>query len=209
MCNLARREARLAPTFHTAPLRRPDPSVRPFADESPLKLGQQRHHVKHRASGRGLGVNRIGQTLKTEATLLQIMQDVQEVADTPSQPVELPHDERVAGLQRFQATGEAGALHGRAGDAVVSEGLMATGLLQRRKLQRGVLIVGADAGVAIFQSSNLKQTSGTCNPLKIGRFAAVSKPTLCGTGAVHLSTTTGRITFMEWMVCSAEIAGDC
>jgi low molecular weight phosphotyrosine protein phosphatase len=49
----------------------------------------------------------------------------------------------------------------RTADAVIGEGLTATGLFQSGKLQGGVLVVGAEARVTVFMPANMKLTYET------------------------------------------------
>ena len=94
----------------TAPSRHLDSGGCPLHYAFPLKHGQKRGHMKLGASGRGFGINCIGETLKADSVLLKIVRDFYKIADAPASPGEIPHDEYVAGLQGFQTMVESGVL---------------------------------------------------------------------------------------------------
>ena len=58
-------------------------------------------------------------------------------------------------LQRLEAA-EQGRAFGGGSCAVVLKDFRAPGAFQRGELQRGVLVLGRDAGIAVFHASNLK-----------------------------------------------------
>ena len=96
--------------------------------------------------------------------LLQVIEHVDEIPQTPTQPVELPDDERVARLQRLQALDEGRALRRRPGDPLVLEHGPATGLLQGGELQGRILILGRDARVAVFHAGYCAEDGLTSRP---------------------------------------------
>ena len=71
-----------------------------------------------------------------------------QVAEAAAETVELPHDERIAALKDFQAAGEGRAVYTRARHLVL-EHLRASRLLQGGDLHGRILVLGADARVAV------------------------------------------------------------
>src|ERR1019366_3814550 len=86
-----------------------------------------------------------------DALLFEAVQHMDEVAQAAAQTVELPHNQCVAGLQLLQATGEGRAFDVSASHLVLEHGF-ASGLFQSRELHGGILVFGADAGIAIFHA---------------------------------------------------------
>jgi hypothetical protein len=103
----------------------------------------------------------LAQGAKLDALGTQIVQHGDEVTQAAAEPVEFPDNEGIAWAERFEATDEGRALGGRAREALVLENRFASGFLQRRKLQSGVLVVGADPCIAIFHT--LCFATGICN----------------------------------------------
>jgi len=87
-----------------------------------------------RAAGR-LGVDGFCERAELHAALSQVIEDHDQVAQGAGQSVQLPHNQRVAALERFQAADQGRPLGGRAAHAVVGEYFFASGLLQGRVLQ--------------------------------------------------------------------------
>jgi hypothetical protein len=90
----------------------------------------------------------------------------------------LPDDQRVALLEGLEAAEQGRALRRRAGDPLVLEDGLASGFLQSRELQGGILIVGRDAGVAVFHAPIMALTYDPRKPLKTGQGSGGSKLTL-------------------------------
>src|SRR5271157_929331 len=174
------RELRLAPEFHAPALRVLHSGPCPFDDQRQFIFGQNADQLPHDPARRRLGVDSLRERLELDALIFEVVEHGDEVAHTAAQPVELPHDERVAGLQDFEATGEGRALHMLAGHLVL-EHSFASGLLQGRKLHRRILVVGADAGIAVFHASIIGLTFWNFKPLFSGAFFRVQYVTLCWT----------------------------
>src|SRR5713226_4939733 len=105
------------------------------------------------------------------AALAEVSQHVQKVAQAAGQPVKFPDNERVAVLQRLEATEQGRAL-GVGSRALVLKDFLAPRAFQGGELQGRVLFLRRDAGVTVFHSrdyetSNLKHPS----PLFTGRSA--------------------------------------
>src|SRR5712691_8249512 len=97
------------------------------------------------------------------AALVEIIEHAHQVAQSASQPVEFPDNQRVAVLQRLEATEQGRAFSGGS-CSLVLKSFLASGFLQGRQLQGGILVLGRDAGVAVFhaskfETSNLKHSS--------------------------------------------------
>jgi hypothetical protein len=97
--------------------------------------------------------------------------------------VKFPDNKHTARAQGFEAAGEGRALHGRAGDTFVFEDRCAPGLLQRRQLEGGVLIVSTDARIAVLHAIIMRQTYATCKSL-------ISRAENCVTGLTLGATRT-------------------
>ncbi len=87
--------------------------------------------------------------------LVEVIEHGHEVGQAAGQPVEFAHDERVAILQRLEATQQGRALGGGS-CALVLKSFPAPGAFQRGELQGGILVLGRDARVTAFHASNLK-----------------------------------------------------
>ena len=97
--------------------------------------------------------------------MFQVIEHRDEVAQAAAQPVQLPHNERVAVLYGFQATRQGRTLRGCSRNAFVFEDRLAPGALQGGPLHGGVLIVSRDAGIAVFHACILEQQNGTSQAL--------------------------------------------
>ena len=64
--------------------------------------------MQHGVAGGGRGVYGLGDAAEVDALAGEVVQDVEEVAHAAAQPVELPHNERIAGLEVLQTLRRAG-----------------------------------------------------------------------------------------------------
>src|SRR5664279_3244719 len=119
--------------------------------------------------------------MKPDAALLQVVEHRYQVAQAAAQPVELPHYERVAFLQRFEATEQGRALDANRAGEFVFKKFGASGLLERRYLHGGVLVVGADTRIADFHAVIMRQAFETAQALISLTLVFVSNLTLYGT----------------------------
>ena len=89
--------------------------------------------MQHGVAGGGPGVYGLGDAAEVDALAGEVVQDVEEVAHAAAQPVELSHNERIAGLEVLQTLRKGRARHGRAALAVVGKNAVfpATGFFQR------------------------------------------------------------------------------
>jgi hypothetical protein len=104
------------------------------------------------------------------AALMEVIEHGHKVAQSAGQTVKFPDNERVAVLQRLEATEQGRALGG-ASRALVLKDFLAPRAFQGGELHGRVLFLGRDAGVTVFHSrdyetSNLKHPSplftGSC-----------------------------------------------
>src|SRR5512135_2674437 len=92
------------------------------AISSRSELRERREDPEHQLARRRGGVDRgslAGEHLQADPTGGQLVHRVDQVAEVPAQPVELPDDQRVALAQRLQARRQAGAIVATAGRRVL------------------------------------------------------------------------------------------
>src|SRR5216683_750175 len=104
------------------------------------------------------------------AALVEVIEHGHKVAQAAGQPVKFPDNERVAVLQRLEATEQGRALGGGSRTLVLKD-FLALRAFQGGELQGRVLFLGRHAGVTVFhardyETSNLKHPS----PLFTGLF---------------------------------------
>ena len=97
------------------------------------------------------------------AALMEVIEHGHKVAQAAGQAVKFPDNERVAVLQRLEATEQGRALGGGS-RALVLKDFLAPRAFQGGELQGRVLFLGRDAGVTVFhardyETSNLKHPS--------------------------------------------------
>ena len=88
-------------TAWSASVRRREPRTGALGDELALELGQRGENLEDEPAIRGASVDfgaRAGEHTKTDATLAKRFLGAHQVLQITTQPVELPYDERVAGL---------------------------------------------------------------------------------------------------------------
>jgi len=139
--NLRRRECRRAPDVLASCLGRAYPSDGSFAQNVTLELRDgAKARIQHFASGGGR-VDVFGQRSQCDVTVVERLGDLEKVTQRASEPIELPHDESVAGAQVDEC-----AIHlwprAQCAAELVLEDSLATGGLKRVKLQAGRLFVG-------------------------------------------------------------------
>src|SRR5216683_6279481 len=96
------------------------------------------------------------------AALVEAFEHAHQVAQAAGQPVEFPDNQRVAVLQRLEATEQGRALGGGS-CSLVLKSFLASGFLQGGELQGGILLLGRDAGVTVFHASKF-ETSNLKHP---------------------------------------------
>src|SRR5216683_1043996 len=118
------------------------------------------------------------------AALVEVIEHGNKVAQAAGQPVKFPDNERVAVLQRLEATEQGRALGGGSRTLVLKD-FLALRTFQGGELQGRVLFLGRDAGVTVFhtrdyETSNLKHPS----PLFTGLFGVFHNPPFVKRGKV-------------------------
>ena len=106
-----------------------------FDDEFALELRQRREDPEHQTPVRSGGVD-LGagarEYAKTHAAGAQLVHGAHQVLQIASEPVELPHDERVSRLQRLEAGVEARAVILASGGAVFVDALRGDAGVEKR-----------------------------------------------------------------------------
>jgi hypothetical protein len=122
------------------------PGLRPLADQVPLEFRQRTEDVKHQLTARRRRVDGLGDAVETDALPFQLGQQLDQVPQRPTQPVEPPHHQHVALPQQLPHPLQAGALHLAAAGGVLDD-LAAARRLEGVALQVEILLIGRDAGV--------------------------------------------------------------
>jgi hypothetical protein len=125
---------------------RGQPGAGALADQVAFELGQGGEHVEHQLAAGGGGVDRLLQAPEPNPSLGQAGDGVDQVAQRPAQPVQLPHHQGVAGAQLVQDVVEGGPVGpGAAGG--FGEHPVAAGALEGVDLEVRLLVGGGDAGI--------------------------------------------------------------
>ena len=113
------------------------------------------------AAGRG-GVHVLGQAFEPDSLSLQQVHEVDEVLYATTQPVELPHDERVPFADGVEHAVQFGPVRLRA-RRMVGEQPLASIPGERVGLQPLILLQGAHPGIANDHASHCTETHGSMN----------------------------------------------
>jgi len=141
--------------FHTVGRPPPRPRARAaarpghgaLADELALELSQAGEHVEDQPPAGRAGVDLLGEADQGDAALFEVVYDVDQVPQRPSEPVQPPHHQAVPGSGALQRTRQTRTVLDRPG-GMVYEDAVHSGPLKGVQLQGLVLGVGADPGVA-------------------------------------------------------------
>ena len=116
-------------------------------DNRALELRQAREDVKHQPAAGSRRVDGLGERAKSDAALLQVLDGLDELPDRAGEAIQLPDDQGVAAAHEVKRGLELGPVALSAG-SLLGEGLLAAAALEGVELERGVLILRGDAGVA-------------------------------------------------------------
>src|SRR5690606_20356930 len=108
----------------------------PLPDQAVLELGQGTENVEHQSAASTGGVDGLGQGAEPDATLLQVIDDLDQILQRAGQAVELPYHQCVALAHGPQACDQLRAFPGGTGSLFV-EDLLAAGGDQRIRLEGG------------------------------------------------------------------------
>jgi hypothetical protein len=125
---------------------------RALVDQVAFELGQGGENAEHEPAGGRRGVDVARQHLEANPALLQIADEADDVGQRASDPVELPHHERIALARCVERLGQARAV-GRAARTNVVVDPLASGARERIALQVEALLARRDAHVADQHSS--------------------------------------------------------
>src|SRR5450755_996982 len=118
-----------------------------LADQLAFELSKRGEQVQLQAAGGGRGVDAVAQRSERDLALLEVGDDVDQVAQAAAEAVQAPDHQRVAGEEVLQAGVELRAGSDRPGPDVLVDALAAV-VLERVELEREVLRAGADARIA-------------------------------------------------------------
>ena len=99
---------RAAPPLATALARGAQARLSALADQIALELRQGAEDIEHQHTSRRGGVDVFGERTEPDASRRQLADLLDQVAHRAAEPIELPHNQRVAGAQigqRFAKTG--------------------------------------------------------------------------------------------------------
>ncbi len=122
--------------------RRRHPGASPLADQVPLELRQRRHHVKDQQPAGRLGIDRFRQRFELDAALLEIGDQIDQLAQGSAETIQAPDHQAIAGRQVAQGGLESGPREFGAGYPLVHEYLVTAGLPERIDLQPQMLFLG-------------------------------------------------------------------
>lgn len=119
-------------------------------DEVALEFGEGGEDVEEHPAHGIIGVIDLFAQGEAHAALLQLIGDRARIRDRSREAIELRHDKRLAGADRGQCLGEAGAIAVAAGEAMVSvDAILGHAELDERPALGGeVLLVGRAAGIS-------------------------------------------------------------
>lgn len=131
--------------FGRRPLKRPCAGA--LANKAALEFGKSAEDLKDQTPAARRRVDRLGQRVEADLAMLQLLDGLDKLLERTRQPVELPHDERVARAQIVERCNELRPVTLRAGRGFL-ENPCASGLGQSLALQGWILVAGRDAGIA-------------------------------------------------------------
>ena len=151
LCLLRRKEAASAAHPSTRPRRRQS-SHGPLADKLFLELRQRGEEMEDQPACGRTGVKPLFETNEVNATLVELVDDAEQVTDRATKPVQAPNDQRVASIQTLKALHQFRSL-GRSATHLFLVDALAACLPQLRHLSFRVLVFRRDTGVANHHAS--------------------------------------------------------
>jgi hypothetical protein len=113
-----------------------------------LELGEDPEHVQEALAGGRAGVDRLLGRLEARAASPHCADDVLQIADAPGEAIDAGDRQDVVGVQEFQHSAERLTAFGRGSAPLVGSDDLAACPLERRLLDRQVLIGGAHPGIS-------------------------------------------------------------
>ena len=124
----------------------------PLADEVALELGQRPKHMEHQFATARRGVEVFLETLEPDATLREVADHLDEMAEGPSEAIEFPNHQDVAMTEMRQRLLQDRPFGTCPTDDFLID-LPTARLAQGIQLQGQVLVVGTDPGIADLHST--------------------------------------------------------
>ena len=116
-------------------------------DQAALELRQCAKHVKDQPPLCGSRIESFGQAAKPDASHSQVLDGFDQLLHRTRQPIELPHDQRVAAAREFERVIQGRAIRNRPRH-LLGENLLAPCFGQGVALQGKVLVYGRHTGIA-------------------------------------------------------------
>jgi hypothetical protein len=137
------------PTEAATRARRGQARLRPLPDEVALELGQRPKHVEHQCATARCGIEVFLETLEADATLREVGDHLDEMAEGPSEAIEFPNQQHIALAEMYQRLLQDRPFGTRPTHDLLID-LSTARLAQGIQLQSQVLIVGAHPSIADF-----------------------------------------------------------
>lgn len=113
---------------------------RTLADQRTFELGHGSEHLEHELASRGSSVDGLGQRPDARAAPLQLLENLEQMAQRSRNTVELPDDEHITGLERLERGLKLGTVLDR-GELLLVD-LADTVTLERVELKARFLVNG-------------------------------------------------------------------
>jgi hypothetical protein len=126
---------------------RGQPGAGAFADQVALELGQGGEDVEDELAAGSGGVDRLLEAAEPDAAVGQAGDGVDQMTQGAAEPIQLPHDQGVAGAELVQQLLEGGAV-GAGAAGGLGEHPIAAGRREGVDLELWLLVGGGDAGIA-------------------------------------------------------------
>jgi hypothetical protein len=134
-------------TISTPCPRSSESGLSPFADEFPFEFRQSPEHMEDQLASAGRRIHALPQTLKSDLAGGKSIYGFDEMLQGTTEPIQLPHDQRVSVARILDGFGETSAtIDSAAGD--IAEDPFASGLLESVFLQVRILVGGGNPCIA-------------------------------------------------------------